>query len=228
MNTEGSHFPDWVHPSVSGTRCPLRAEGRTSDPLNEDWCAQRELSVIRVRSSKYLTCITWFLWMFAPLWYRWAHLSLSVHVFYENFRMMLAHSRIRQQEIICSRMLARPERWWKSKLNWPYTGRRWAPSAVLEIFIHTVVVIRVNVSVVCSSIGAGTPTDWIWCQWQGKRGIHEGFLSANWRLLAVTKRNLVKKKGLHWKRPSDCFAGMLQTPVVCTEDANFSSDCKKV
>lgn len=163
-----------------------------------------------------------------PFMVPWAHLSLSVHVFYENFRMMLAYSRIRQQEIICSRMLARPERWWKSKLNWPYTGRRWAPSAVLEIFIHTVVVIRVNVSVVCSSIGAGTPTDWIWCQWQGKRGIHEGFLSANWRLLAVTKRNLVKKKGLHWKRPSDCFAGMLQTPVVCTEDANFSSDCKKV
>lgn len=261
MNTEVSHFPDWVHPSVSGTRCPLRAEGRTSDPLNEDWCAQRELSVIRVRSSKYLT---WFLWMFVPLWYRWAHLSLSAHVFYENFKM-LAYSRIRQQEIIiCCRMLARPERWWK--LNWLYTGRRWASPAVLEIFLHTVA-IRVNVSVVYSSIGAGTPTDWLtwWgrlCGWRSLFSIldhpdlplhhplsrphtewrhqtgygasdreNEVFmkaLSGNWRLLAVTKRDLVKKKGLHWKTPSDCFAGMLQTPVVCTEDANFSSGCKKL
>lgn len=74
-----------------------------------------------------------------------------------------------------------------------------------------------------------------WCHQTGyspsdreKEVFHDTFLSGNWRSLAVTKRNLVKQKGCHWKRPSDCFAWMLQTPVVCTEDANFSSGCKKL
>lgn len=74
------------------------------------------------RSSQYLTCITGFLWMFVSLWYQQAHLFLSVHVFYESTQQ---HSRIRQQEIIiCSWMLVRPVRWWKSKLNWK--ANKWA------------------------------------------------------------------------------------------------------
>lgn len=73
-----------------------------------------------------------------------------------------------------------------------------------------------------------TPPDWIWCQWQGKRGIHEAFLSGNWRLLAVTKR---KRRGCTEKDPVIALLGCcrrlsfaLQTPT----SPQVVRSCKRV